>query len=265
MTDTDDDTVDRARIDSDSSIYAAVEESDTGVEINADATPVELPEIHEKASPPSNVLWSNNDITWIVGADVTSPRRNYYTYAADVEDATISGGTRMHLLSDGVSVQFGHTLANPWVDAVVRLTPGDIGRDGLDLELPELRQNVQVPEQNIIDEQDVIEISTANTSVDGNWLHGISSRGRNRWEIFAPINEAEVEADGHALHVPFTENAIVQSSHSETTVVAERQSGLFVRGVHTIDAEDVPDVAENENGPTMVQDTELFAENEMIE
>ena len=266
MTDTDGDSVDSERIDSDSNIYAAVEQSDSGIEINADATPVELPEIHEKTSPPSNVLWSNTDITWIVGADVTSPRRNYYTYAADIEDAAIGPERRMQIFSDGASVQFGHGLTNPWVDAVVRLRPEQIARNGLDLELREVRQHVCVPEQNIIDEQDVVEISTANTSRHGDWLHGISVESDvNRWEIFAPISEVDVEIRENQLYVPFTENAIVQSLQTGASSITRRQDGLVINGAHTIDAEDVPDVVENEDGPTVVQGTELFAENEMIE
>ena len=288
MTDTDDDSVDRARIDSDSNIYAAVEESDTGVEINAGATPVEKPDLHEEyrrspervgARGTEEVVDSNATLgdavaigdvasNWLIGLDTENPgSTNMFEVWIPSGDADVEqqGSRRLSIRTSGQSVTLGHGLRQTLVDYVFIRTAHQMEHalpDGYQL------QTSSATDSHIrhLHDSGISAISGASgrlhsasmgpEDVGGEWIRGSSNGRHPTVEIFVPIEDFEFNIQGSSTQIEYTDTSIVRVRDDERTPVTERQSGLYVDQFHTISEDLVPTHIDNYEGNTDVYSRE---------
>lgn len=247
MTDNEDNNAEEL-VASDSQIYGAVTNTRGGATIEHSAERPELPNLHAdvRSVDPTDPIrtWpSDHDYYFVCAESRSGGSNNYFTVAYPLENGIEVSGSRLHVPDRSGGVRFGHSISTPYVDEAVCMSRQRLEEAGLTFEVDESGQRApNVDSIDVISELEDVPLDHEHSSTEGEWTHGYTELDGRDFEIFIPTEEAEFVTEHSNVFIPFTENSITVSSHTERRPVTERQDGLYVRHVHQVDEYIVPDI-----------------------
>jgi len=235
-------------VNKDSKIYAAIGDGRDGATVDRSKERPELPNLHAdiRVSDPTNPVTtfpSDHDYYLVCAESCAGGTHNYFTVSYPLEYGLQVSGSRLNVPSDVGGVRFGHGISSPLVDEAVFVSRHELEQAGMSFEVDRAETTPRVDSVDVISELDDVPLEHEYTDHSGEWVHGYTTLGGTQsFEIFLPIDEAEFDVRYSSIHIPFTENSVTIADHPETRGVTNRQSGLYVKNIHTVRESVVPDV-----------------------
>lgn len=234
---------------SDDDIYGVVKTDDDGVTIDERASPPERPSFHDDivGNIRANLNAFEDVDKWIIAQEASGDYQTWYPFSEVVIDFTTE---RINFENARRSVSVGHHLneivadeAYIMDDPVVRSRMDDAPATFADTE----DNHIRISESNhMFGDRDGFAIPERRPHGDlssfGSWVHATSPDDGSNYELFVPIENAEMEfSRGRLFQLQWDEDAIFRYYGSSTSLTTS-QNGLNSSQFFVIQDDMVPDV-----------------------
>jgi hypothetical protein len=252
---------------SDDDIYGVIETDDETVTIDAGASPPEKPSFHGKIRDTihANIGTFEDVNQWIIAQQHNGAFQTAYPFHQIDFDVV---GNRITIQSPRQSIGFGHGLTSIAADEMY-VIDDDTFRQQLAISNAELESfdenHVELSEDNEVLEQNNDGTAPArrpnyDLQYESSWLHGSSPAYGSNFEIFVPLERAEVVPErGRLFQVQWDTQAIFRYS-GRSTSLTNSQAGLNCRQVFTVSEDVVPTHVQSTSHPTEVDVLEESAD-----